>query len=124
MNDNILDSVKKMCNVAEDDLSFDQDLILYINSALMTIMQEWHGMDHAFRVEDGSETWDDLLGAGETDYEGVKELVGLKVRMVFDPPSNSSVMQALKDEIQNLEWRLYIWKDMDRLKEDVDTSES
>ncbi len=124
MNDNILDSVKKMCNVAEDDPSFDQDLIIYINSALMTIMQEWHGMDHAFRVEDGSETWDDLLGAADSDFEGVKELVGLKVRLVFDPPSNSSVMQALKDEIQNLEWRLYIWKDMDRLREDVDTSES
>lgn len=120
MTDSILDSVKKMCNVAEDDPSFDQDLILYINSALMTIMQEWHGMDHAFRVVDGSETWDDLL-ADDTDFEGVKELVGLKVRMVFDPPSNSSVMQALKDEIQNLEWRLYIWKDMDRLN-DVDSS--
>ena len=118
MTDSILDSVKKMCNVAEDDPSFDQDLILYFNSALMTIMQEWHGMDHAFRVVDGSETWDDLL-ADDTDFEGVKELVGLKVRMVFDPPSNSSVMQALKDEIQNLEWRLYIWKDMDRLN-DVD----
>lgn len=123
MNDNILNSVKKMCNVAEDDPSFDQDLILYINSALMTIMQEWHGMDHAFRVEDGSETWDDMLGIVDTDFEGVKELVGLKVRMVFDPPSNSSVMQALKEEIQNLEWRLYIWKDMDRLKENVDPSE-
>lgn len=121
MTDSILDSVKKMCNVAEDDPSFDQDLILYINSALMTIMQEWHGMDHAFRVVDGSETWDDLL-SDDIDFEGVKELVGLKVRIVFDPPSNSSVMQALKDEIQNLEWRLYIWKDMDRLEENVDSS--
>lgn len=114
MNDTILSSVKKICNVAEDDTSFDQDLIIYINSALMTIMQEWYGMDHAFRVQDGTETWGDLLGS-ETDYEGVKELVGLKTRLMFDPPSNSSVMQALKDEIQNLEWRLYIWKDNERL---------
>ena len=121
MTDSILDSVKKMCNVAEDDPSFDQDLILYINSALMTIMQEWHGMDHAFRVVDGSETWDDLL-ADDTDFEGVKEFVGLKVRLVFDPPTSSSVMEALKSEIENLEWRLYIWKDMDRLN-DVDTDE-
>ena len=121
MNDTILGSVKKMCNVAEDDSSFDQDLIIYINSALMTIMQEWHGMDHAFRVEDGTETWDDLLGY-DTDFEGVKELVGLKVRLVFDPPTSSSVMEALKSEIENLEWRLYIWKDMDRLN-DVDTDE-
>lgn len=120
MNENILGSVKKMCNIAEDDKSFDSDLILYINSALMTIMQEWHGMDHALRLEDGTETWDDLLG-DDIDFEGVKELVGLKVRMVFDPPTSSSVMDALKAEIENLEWRLYIWKDMDRI---VDTSKS
>ena len=114
MDETILSSVKKVCNVAEDDTSFDTDLILYTNSALMTIMQEWHGMDHAFRVVDGTETWEDLLGE-DTDYEGVKELVGLKVRVVFDPPSNSSVMQAIKEEIQNLEWRCYIWKDNERI---------
>lgn len=114
MNDNILTSVKKLNNILEDDNSFDQELIMYINSALMTIMQEWHGMDHAFRIEDGTETWDDLLGE-DADYEGVKELVGLKVKMMFDPPSNSSVLQAVNDQIKDLEWRLYIWKDNNRI---------
>lgn len=116
MNDNILASIKKINNIAEDDDSFNQDLILYINSALMTIMQEWHGMDHAFRVEDGTETWDELLGE-DTDYEGVKELIGLKVRLIFDPPSNSAVLQAINDQIKDLEWRLYFWKDKERIDE-------
>lgn len=116
MNNNILASVKKINNVAEDDSSFDQELILYINSALMVIMQEWHGMDHAFRVEDGTETWNDLLGE-DTDYEGVKELIGLKVKLMFDPPSNSAVLQAINDQIKDLEWRLYLWKDNDRIDE-------
>lgn len=116
MNDTILGSVKKMNNVAEDDTSFDQELIMYTNSALMTIMQEWHGMDHAFRIEDGSETWEDLLG-DDIDYEGVKQLLGLKVRLTFDPPSNSAVLQAIKDQIADLEWRMYIWKDNDRIDE-------
>lgn len=118
MNDNILDSVKKLNNIADDDPSFDQELIMYINSALMVIMQEWHGMDHAFRVDDGTETWNDLLG-GDTDYEGVKELVGLKVKLMFDPPSNSAVLQAINDQIRDLEWRLYIWKDNNRIDEGV-----
>ena len=116
MNDNILASVKKICNVLEDDTSFDQELILFINSALMVIMQEWHGMDHAFRLEDGTETWDDLLGE-DTDYEGVKELIGLKVKLMFDPPTNSAVTQAMNDQIKDLEWRLYLWKDNDRIDE-------
>ena len=114
MNENILASIKKMNNVLEDDKSFDQDLILYINSALMVVMQEWHGMDHAFRLEDGTETWDELLGE-DVDYEGVKELIGLKVRLMFDPPTSSTAMQAITDQIKDLEWRMFIWKDNERI---------
>lgn len=117
MNEKILDSVKIMCNIAEDDHSFDNDIMLYINSALMIVMQQWHGMDHAFRVQTGDETWVDLLGE-DTDYEGVKELIGLRVRKMFDPPTSQVVMQAIDDQIRELEWRMYIWKDLERIEEE------
>lgn len=116
MNEKILDSVKKICNIAVPDTSFDDELVMYTNTVLMELMQEWHGMDHAFRIQTGTETWDDLLG-GETDYEGVKELVGLKVRLMFDTPTSGSVMQAIQDQIKMLEWRLYFWKDLERIDE-------
>lgn len=116
MNDSILESVKRICNVAPEDNSFDSELIMFINSALMVIFQEWHGQDAAVKIEDGVTTWDDILDDDTQDYEGVKELVGLKVRMMFDPPSNSSVMQAMKDQIADLEWRLYAWKDLQRIE--------
>ncbi len=115
MNDSILESVKRVCNIAPDDESFDPELIIYINSTLMTIFQEWHDQSKAIKIEDGTETWGDLLG-DDTDYEAVKEVVGLKVRLVFDPPSNGSVMQAMKDQIADLEWRLYAWKDLKRIE--------
>jgi len=114
MNDNILESVKRINNVAKDDKSFDSELIMYINSALMTIMQEWYGMDQAIFLEDGTETWDEVVGES-TDFEAVKQLVGLKVKLAFDPPTNSSLLQSINDQIKDLEWRLYIWKDMERL---------
>lgn len=117
MNDEILNSVKKICNILEDDHSFDQELIMYTNSALMIVMQEWYGMDHALRLEDGTETWDELLGE-DTDYEAVKELVGLKVRLMFDPPTNSTHMQAITDQIKDLEWRMFLWKDNQRLDDE------
>ena len=116
MNENILASVKKICNIADPDTSFDAELIMFTNTVLMEIMQEWHGMDHAFRITDGTETWDQLL-SGDTDYEGVKELVGLKVRMMFDTPTSGTVMQAMQDRIKILEWRLYFWKDLERIGE-------
>lgn len=115
MNDSILESVKRICNVVPDDKSFDSELIILINSALMTIFQEWHGQEKAIKIEDGTETWDDLL-EDDTDYEAVKELVGLKVKLMFDTPTNGSVVQAIKDEIANLEWRLYAWKDLQRIE--------
>ena len=117
MNNNILSSVKNVCNIADPDTSFDNELILYTNTVLMELMQEWHGLDHAFRLEDGTETWDQLLGE-DTDYEGVKELVGLKVRLMFDTPTSGSVLQAIQDQIKNLEWRLYFWKDLKRIDEE------
>ena len=117
MNENILASVKKICNIADPDTSFDSELIIFINTVLMELMQEWHGMNSAFRLEDGTETWDELLGE-DTDYEGVKELVGLKVRLMFDTPTSGSVMQAIQDQIKNLEWRLYFWKDLERIDEE------
>lgn len=116
MDNNILTSIKKINNIADSDTSFDQELILYINSALMVIMQEWHGMDHSFKLLDGTETWQDLLGE-DTDYEGIKEFIGLKVKLMFDPPSNSAVLQAINERIKDLEWRLYFWKDNERIDE-------
>ena len=55
-------------------------------------------MDHSFKVVDGTESWDDLL-KGDGDYEAVKEDIGLRVKLMFDPPSNSAVLQAIKDQI-------------------------
>ena len=115
MNESILTSIKKLVNVAENDNSFDSDLIMYINSVFMVIMQEWYGVEHSFKIEDESATWEDFLGTDEVDYEGLKTYIGLRVRLLFDPPTNSAVLQAIKDEMKDLEWRMYIWKDMLRL---------
>ena len=115
MNESILDTIKTMIGGFDsEDTSFDTDLIIHINSVLMVIMQEWYGMDHA-TVIDKTTTWESLLGS-DTDYEGVKTLVYLKVRMLFDPPTNSSLIEAMNEQIKDLEWRLYLWKDNDRLQ--------
>lgn len=116
MEESILNSIKKLIGgFGPDDTSFDTDLIMSINTVLMVIMQEWYGMDHAFIIEDASATWSDFLGENTTDYEAVKTLVYLKVRMLFDPPQGQALMQAINDQIKDLEWRLYVWKDNERI---------
>ena len=40
--------------------------------------------------------------------EMVKTYVSKKTRLIFDPPTSSSVMEALKGIISELEWRLNV----------------
>ena len=117
MKESILNSIKKLIGGFDpDDTSFDTDLIFAINTVLMVIMQEWHGMEHAFHIEDAIATWEDFLGEdNKKDYEAVKELVYLKVRMLFDPPTSSALMEAMNGQIKDLEWRLFFWKDLERI---------
>ena len=117
MEESILNSIKKLIGGFDSsDTSFDTDLIMAINTVLMVIMQEWHGMDTAFHIEDDTATWADFLGADDkVDYEGVKMLVYLKVRMLFDPPTSSTLLEAMNEQIRDLEWRLYFWKDLERI---------
>lgn len=122
MTDSILTSIKKLLGIVESDTSFDSELIMLINSALMVIMQEWYGMDHAFRIEDKTATWDDILGE-DVDYEGIKQYIFLRVKLIFDPPNNSSVIEAMRKEMEDLEWRMYVWKDNVRIDDEHKTSE-
>lgn len=43
-----------------------------------------------------------------TGLEGVKNYVYLRVKVVFDPPDKQTVMDALKRNIEELEFRLMI----------------
>ena len=40
--------------------------------------------------------------------DSVKTYVYLKVKLVFDPPLNSSLMDSFERQIKELEWRLNV----------------
>ena len=105
--DSILDSIKKFIGVPSDYRIFDPDLILLINSEFSTLHQIGVGTSSAFKIEDESSVWSDF--SGDKDYiESVKELIGIRVKMIFDPPANSFVMEALKSKADELTWRLNV----------------
>ena len=52
------------------------------------------------------ETWDEYIDNDCENYEAVKTYVGLKVKMLFDPPTSSTLMTCLKEAIAECEWRL------------------
>lgn len=105
--DSILTSTKKFIGIEEDYTHFDPDILMNINSAMMSLMQLGVGPKTGFVVQDKNDTWPTLLG-GRTDLEAVKQYIFMKVRLSFDPPQNSFLVTAMEKQIAELEWRLNV----------------
>ena len=84
----------------------DVQHIMHINSVLMILRQMGVGPQEGFGISDATATWSEFC-QGKEDIEAVKSYTALKVRMLFDPPQSSSTMEATKNLISELEWRLY-----------------
>lgn len=105
MEESILNTIKKMLGLLVDDTGFDVDIITNINSVFMILNQLGVGPESAFYIEDAILKWSDFLTDQET-YMGVKTYVYLKVKLMFDPPSNSFYLASIERQVQELEWRL------------------
>lgn len=105
--ESILTSIKKLLGITEEYEHFDNDIIMHINSVFMILTQLGVGPSEGFSISDKTATWYDFIPSG-TNLEGVKSYVYLKVRLLFDPPQASGVMDAIKNQIGELEWRLNV----------------
>lgn len=105
--DSVLTSIKKLLGITEEYDQFDQDLIIHINTVLMVLTQIGVGPSDGMIIKDSSTTWNDIL-SDTSNIEAVKTYVYLKVKMIFDPPSSSSVSDAMNRAINEYEWRLNI----------------
>ena len=104
--DSILTSVKKILGIDDSYEQFDSDIILHINSVFSILTQMGAGPSTGFSISDKSAIWTDFISS-TIKLEFIKSYVGLKVKMLFDPPSNSSVIDATNKIISELEWRIF-----------------
>jgi hypothetical protein len=105
--DSILTSTKKVLGIDDSYTAFDEDIILHINSVFSTLNQLGIGPDDGFAIEDDTATWDTYLD-GDLNKNSVKTYMYLKVRLLFDPPTTSFTQEAMKQQAQELEWRLNV----------------
>ncbi len=106
--ESILTSIKKLLGITEEYEHFDSDIIMHINSVFMILNQLGVGPSNGFSISDKTATWDDFLPDDNKNFEAVKSYIHLKVKLIFDPPMSSSVMEAMKQIINELEWRLNV----------------
>lgn len=113
--DSILISIKKLLGISKDCIDFDTDIKIHINTVLMNLDQLGIIIPKSFSINDNSQKWSEIINDQEK-IDSIKTYVYLKVKLIFDPPLSSAVMEANTQCISELEWRLTVQVDENNLK--------
>lgn len=125
LTDSIFNTIKHMLGIEPEYTHFDNDILAHINTAINILGQVTGLKKDGFYIEGPKETWEDYLGDDAAHSQMVKTCIYNRVRLLFDPPLNSSVIELMKNNLSELEWRLKIELDQDKeaINETVDDSE-
>lgn len=111
MENSILNSTKKILGIAADYTPFDLDIITHINATFSILSQLGVGAA-GFMITDATAEWEDF-NVSIDKLSMIRTYVFLKVRLLFDPPNTSFLIEAMNKQIQEYEWRLNVARELD-----------
>lgn len=106
VNDSILDVTKRQLGLDPEDPSFDLEIIPHINSIFFVLQQLGVGPSTGFSIIDRTETWSEFIGAEQ--IHAVRSYMGLRVKLIFDPPPTGPATEAMERQASQMEWRLNV----------------
>lgn len=104
MKDSIFESVKDYLGPSDEDTHFDGQILEQINTAFQILHQLGVGPKAGFAIEDASSTWDEYLTNGVM-LPSIKSYVQKRVKLAIDPPTSSFVLENMKEQIAEFEFR-------------------
>lgn len=105
--ESILTSIKKLLGIGEEDEAFDPDIIMHINTVFALLKRMGVGPSKGFSIQDAEAVWNDFMSEDPNAIlEAAKTYIYLKVKLIFDPPTSSAMLEAIKENIKELEWSL------------------
>ena len=104
--ESILTSVKKLLGIMSDYTNFDDDIIIHINTAFAMLNQLGVGPEGGFMIVDANSRWEDYTT--EKNLNMVKTYIYLKVRLLFDPPTSSALIESINRTLSEIEWRIFL----------------
>lgn len=109
--ESILVSIKNKVGLDEDYMAFDDQIIDSINSVFFYLWQLGVGRDTSkpFKIKDKKAVWTDFIDDGMV--ETVRDYIGKRVKLAFDPPQNSFLIENIKSQILEDEWRMTVGMD-------------
>jgi len=103
----ILVSTKAALGVAQDDASFDSEILTFINAAFAEVNQVGVGPEEGLMIFSDAEEWPDLIGT-DVRLNLVKPYVYLYCKMLFDPPDVGFVLTSMERILERHIWRLMV----------------
>lgn len=107
VKDSILLSIKKLLMIDPSYEVYDDDIIMHINTTLSVLTQMGVGKEGGLTISDANNTWDEFIDLSNNDFNIIKSYVYLKVKLLFDPPQNSALIESINNQIKEFEYRLY-----------------
>lgn len=115
--DSILTSIKKMLGIEGEYEHFDPDILMHINSAFSILTQLGVGPDNGFMIVDKNATWNEFI-KDEAQLNLVKSYMFIKVKLLFDPPMSTAVLECYKAQVSEYESRLNVAAENAKVEED------
>ena len=107
MEESILKSTKQLMGCPDAFEQFDLVLTIHINSAFAALTQLGVGPKEGNRIT-GTNNVKSEFEEDTQKSSLIKDYVYIKTRLLFDPPTSGSLMDSLKEQLKEMEWRLYI----------------
>ena len=102
----ILNTIKSLLGIDLEETSFDLEIMTHINSVISVLSQIGVDTNNCI-VSSSSTSWSELIGFNATDIELIKTYIFIKVKLLFDPPSSATVLDAFNKQASEYEWRIY-----------------
>lgn len=108
MEDSILTSTKNVLGLDGSYEAFDQEILTFINTAFSTLQQLGVGPTVGFSITNKETKWNAYL-TDQNLLGLVKTYVYLVVRLMFDPPTTSYLIEATDNQKKEYEWRINVY---------------
>lgn len=106
-DDSILKSIKRLLGPGAEQTEFDQEILMDINGVFFELQQLGVGPEEGFTIYDESAEWIDFT-TNEKLLSAIKPYMYLKVKLIFDPPTSSSVLTSFENMVNRFEWRINV----------------
>ena len=106
VEDSILLSIKKSLGLDPEFKDFDVDITMAINTSLSSLQQFGVFGETPFSISGEEQLWSQFIPEG--NLEMIKSYIFIKTKLLFDPPQSSFVLASYKEQLKELEWRIYI----------------